>query len=215
MGVPATLGFRKMFDKAVSYGLLWDFAVSEAVSEDQRWILSTMQKHGQELITLLWRILGNEQDVCDAYQDTFLQLAHYEGGQSTGCLTAKPKHVKAYIFRTANNVAISMLRRRIAERKRMSTAIVTGKNAAEWRSGEYRPLAGSPAKELDSKYLQETLRGCIAQLPEHLRNVITLRDLAELSYAQIGGILGISAATARVYRCKALQILTILMGKEE
>lgn len=197
-----------MFSKTVSYGLLWDFAVSEAVSEDQRWILSTMQKHGQELINLLWRILGNEQDVCDAYQDTFLQLAHYEGGQ-------KPKHVKAYIFRTANNAAISMLRRRVAERKRMSTAIVTGKNAAEWRSGEYRPLAGSPAKELDSKYLQETLRGCIAQLPEHLRNVITLRDLAELSYAQIGGILGISAATARVYRCKALQILTMWMGKEE
>ncbi len=203
MGVPATLGFRKMFGKTVSYGLLWDFAVSEAVSEDQRWILSTMQKHGQELITLLWRILGNEQDVCDAYQDTFLQLAHYEGGQSTGCLTAKPKHVKAYIFRTANNVAISMLRRRIAERKRMSTTIVTGKNVT------------SPAKELDSKYLQETLRCCIAQLPEHLRNVITLRDLAELSYAEIGGILGISVATARVYRCKALQILTILMGKEE
>jgi len=204
-----------MFDKTVSYGLLRDFAaqqrwvlINEAVSEDQRWILSTMQKHGQELINLLWRILGNEQDVCDAYQDTFLQLAHYEGGQ-------KPKHVKAYIFRTANNAAISMLRRRVAERKRMSTAIVTGKNAAEWRSGEYRPLAGSPAKELDSKYLQESLRGCIAQLPEHLRNVITLRDLAELSYAQIGGILGISAATARVYRCKALQILTVLMGREE
>ncbi len=197
-----------MLGKTISYGVLWDFAVSEAVSEDQRWILSTMQKHGQELITLLWRILGNEQDVCDAYQDTFLQLAHYEGGQ-------KPKHVKAYIFRTANNAAISMLRRRIADRRKVSTAIVTGKHAAEWRSGEYRPLAGSPAKELDSKYLQETLRGCIAQLPEHLRNVITLRDLAELSYTQIGGILGISAATARVYRCKALQILTVLMGKEE
>ncbi len=187
-----------MFGKTVSYGLLWDFAVSEAVSEDQRWILSTMQKHGQELIALLWRILGNEQDVCDAYQDTFLQLAHYEGGQ-------KPKHVKAYIFRTANNAAISMLRRRVADRKRMSNL--------KFQISNFKSQI--PAKELDSKYLQETLRGCIAQLPEHLRNVITLRDLAELSYAQIGGILGISAATARVYRCKALQILTILMGKEE
>ncbi len=197
-----------MFGRTVSYGLFWDFAACEAVSEDQRWILSTMHKHGQELITLLWRILGNEQDVCDAYQDTFLQLAHYDRGQ-------RPEHVKAYIFRTANNVAISMLRRRIAQRKRMSSAIATGKNAAEWRSGEYRPVAGSPAKELDSKYLQESLRRYIAQLPEHLRNVITLRDLAELSYAQIGRILGISAATARVYRCKALQLLTMWMGKEE
>lgn len=185
-----------MFGKTVSYGVLWDFAVSESVSEDQRWILSTMHKHGQQLITLLWRILGNEQDVCDAYQDTFLQLAHYEGGQ-------KPKYVKAYIFRTANNVAISMLRRRATNRKKICTADINGKHIT------------SPAKELDSKYLQESLRYYIAQLPAHLRNVITLRDLAELPYAQIGKILGISAATARVYRCKALQILTIWMSKEE
>ena len=56
---------------------------------------------------MLWRILGNEQDVCDAYQNTFLQLAHYENGQK----------------------------------------------------------------------------------PEHLRSVVTLRDLAELLYAQVGRIL--------------------------
>lgn len=185
-----------MFGKAVSYGLLWDFSVCEAVGESQRWILSAMQSHGQGLVTMLWRILGNEQDVCDAYQDTFLQLAHYEGGR-------KPEHIKAYIFRVANNVAISMLRRRIAEQKRVSTAVVARKDVS------------SPAKELDSKYLQETLRCCIARLPEHLRNVITLRDLAGLSYAQIGRILGISAATARVYRCKAIQLLTVWMGKEE
>jgi len=185
-----------MFGKAVSYGLLWDFAVSESVSESQRWILSAMQSHGQGLVTMLWRILGNEQDVCDAYQNTFLQLAHYKGGR-------KPEYIKAYIFRVANNVAISMLRRRIAEKKRVSTAVNAIKDVS------------SPAKELDSKYLEETLRCCIARLPEHLRNVITLRDLAELSYAQIGGILGISAATARVYRCKAIQLLTVWMGKEE
>jgi RNA polymerase sigma factor (sigma-70 family) len=96
-----------------------------------------------------------------------------------------------------------MLRRKISERKRMSTAIVTEEHVT------------SPAKELDSKYLQDTLRYCIAQLPEHIRNVITLRDLAELSYLQISRILEISVGTARVYRCKALQMLTVLMSKEE
>ena len=185
-----------MFGKAVSYVSLWDFAACEAVSESQRWVLSAMHDHGQELVSMLWRILGNEQDVCDAYQDTFLQLAHYEGGR-------KPKYIKAYIFRVANNVAISMLRRKISERKRMSTAIVTEEHVT------------SPAKELDSKYLQETLRYYISHLPEHLRDVITLRDLGELSYSQISRILGISVGTARVYRCKALQMLTVLMSKEE
>jgi RNA polymerase sigma-70 factor (ECF subfamily) len=191
-----------MFGKAVSYGLLWDFAVCEAVGESQRWILSAMQSHGPELVTMLWRILGNEQDVCDAYQDTFLQLAHYEGGR-------KPEYVKAYIFRVANNAAISMLRRRIAEKKRVSMAVIAGKIVSSPAGGQ-----GSPANELDSRCLQETLRCYIARLPEHLRNVITLRELAGLSYAQIGRILGISAATARVYRCKAIQLLAVWMGKE-
>lgn len=185
-----------MFSKAVSYGSLWDFAIPESVAESQRWVLSTMQKHGQGLVTMLWRVLGNEQDVCDAYQDTFLQLAHFDGGR-------KPKYVKAYVFRVANNVAISMLRRRIAEKRRLS------------RPKAEEEVARSPVNELDSKCLQETLRSCIAQLPEHLRNVLTLRDLAELSYAQTGKILGISPGTARVYRCKAVQLLAVWMSKEQ
>jgi RNA polymerase sigma-70 factor (ECF subfamily) len=184
-----------MLGKAVSCEALWDFVGSETIAKDQRWILSAMQKYGQGLITMLWRILGNEQDVCDAYQDTFLQLAHYEGGR-------KPDYVKAYVFRVANNVAITMLRRRIAERKRLSNSTI-------------RTVEHSPVRELDSKYLQEALRDYMAQLPEYLRNVITLRDLAELSYAEVGRILGISAGTARVYRCKAIQLLAVWMGKEE
>ncbi len=185
-----------MLGKASSFELIWDFAVSEAVDDSQRWVLSAMQRHGQGLVTMLWRILGNEQDVCDAYQNTFLQLVHNETRQ-------KPEHIKAYIFRTASNVAISMLRHKNAERKRLSNAVVTNNDTY------------SPPNELDSKYLQQSLRCCIAELPEYLRNVITLRDLAELSYTQIGRILGISPATARVYRCKAIQLLAVWMSREK
>jgi RNA polymerase sigma-70 factor (ECF subfamily) len=185
-----------MFGKALSYESQWDFVNLQSVAENQRWILSAMQNHGQGLITMLWRLLGNEQDVCDAYQNTFLQLAHHEGGK-------KPQNVKAYVYRTANNVAISMLRRRIIERKNLHKPITI------------RSTFSSPAEEFDSKDLQENLRSRIAQLPEHLRNVITMRDLAELSYEQIGRIMGISAGTARVYRCKAIRLLTVWMCKEE
>jgi len=185
-----------MIDKAADYGLIWDFVIPKSADQTQRWVLSTMQKHGPELVTMLWRILGNEQDVCDAYQNTFLQLAHYQDRQ-------KPKHIKAYIFRTASNVAVTMLRSKLAQKKRLPSAVVAKK-----------PVS-SPASELDSRYLQETLRGCIAQLPEYLRGVIMLHDLAELSYAQAGRILGISAATARVYRHKAIQLLSVWMNREK
>jgi len=185
-----------MIGKADSCGLIWDFAVPGSLSSSQRWVLSAMQSWGPELVTMLWRILGNEQDVCDAYQNTFLKLAHFEGGR-------KPEHIKAYVFRSAANVAISMLRRRITERKNLSELSAAGNNIK------------SPISELDSRYLQESLRCNIARLPEHLRSVVTLHDLAELSYVQVGKMLGITAATARVYRCKAIQLLAVWMNRKE
>jgi RNA polymerase sigma-70 factor (ECF subfamily) len=184
-----------MFSKAASCGSLWDFSVTEAVAENQRWILTAMHRHGQGLITMLWRILGNEQDVCDAYQDTFLHLAHHDGGR-------KPKHIRAYIFRTANNIAVSILRRRISEKRSLTDSVMC------------RKPSNSPMVELDAKFLRELLRDCIAQLPDHLRDVVILRDLGELSYPQISRLLGISAGTARVYRCKAIQLLAVWMNKE-
>jgi len=185
-----------MFGRTASDKLIWGASIDLTVDQSQRWILTAMQRHGQALVTMLWRILGNEQDVCDAYQDTFLQLAHHD-------LRRKPDHVKAYIFRTAGNTAITMLRRRAAERKRLSNVIAQPQDT------------NSPLREIDSKYMQENLRNCIAKLPEHLRNVIALRDLAEMSYSQVGGIMGISPATARVYRCKAVQLLAMWMGRKE
>jgi len=185
-----------MFGKAASCELVWDVAISRAVDESQRWVLSAMQRHGQELVTMLWRILGNEQDVCDAYQTVFLRLAHRDGGR-------KPRWVKAYLFRTASNTAISVLRRRFAERKILS--------GMEHEAREPQV----PDRDFDGRHLAESLRHHLAQLPEHLRNAITLRDLGQLSYREVARIMGISVGTARVYRCKAVQLLAEWMNEEE
>lgn len=185
-----------MFDRAIKYDLLWDCAATEAVEESQRWILTAMQRYGHELVTLLWRILGNEQDVCDAYQTTFLHLAHLDGGR-------KPRWIKAYLLRTASNTAISMLRQRNTERKGLSNLTP---------ADEEGPVAET---DFDAGHLAENLRSHIAQLPEHLRNVIMLRDFGELSYSEVARIMGISTGTARVYRCKAVQMLAMWVTEEE
>jgi RNA polymerase sigma-70 factor (ECF subfamily) len=166
------------------------------VEESQRWILTAMQRYGHELVTLLWRILGNEQDVCDAYQTTFLHLAHLDGGR-------KPRWIKAYLLRTASNTAISMLRQRNTERKGLSNLTP---------ADEEGPVAET---DFDAGHLAENLRSHIAQLPEHLRNVIMLRDFGELSYSEVARIMGISTGTARVYRCKAVQMLAMWVTEEE
>jgi RNA polymerase sigma factor (sigma-70 family) len=176
----------------------WDLALTgESVETSQQWILSAMQAQGPALISILWRILGNEEDVCDSYQDTFLRLAHQNFGR-------KPDHVKAYLFRTASNIAISILRRR----KYHDDACkhLASNNTAAKQS--------DPVTDLDSKELQENLRRQIARLPESLRNIVVLRDLGELSYQEIARILNLSSSTARVYHSRAMQVLAVMMGGE-
>jgi len=185
-----------MFGKAVSYDLFWDPAVCEAVEADQKWILAAMQTHGPELVNLLWRILGNEQDVCDAYQTTFLRLAHRQGAQ-------KPRQIRAYLFRTASNTAITMLRRRMAENRTLSDLEVPTDHDR------------TASNDFDTQQLAESLRRHLAELPDHLRSVVMLRDLGELPYAEVARIMVVSTGTARVYRCKAVQLLAAWMNKEE
>ncbi|UCD50715.1 MAG: sigma-70 family RNA polymerase sigma factor [Phycisphaerales bacterium] len=185
-----------MFDKAVTYDLFWDPTASEAVEADQQWILTAMQKHGPELVTMLWRILGNEQDVCDAYQTTFLRLAHRQGAE-------KPRQIRAYLFRTASNAAITMLRRRMTETRALSDMEDSSSSA------------GTAESDFDTHQLSENLRRYIAELPDHLRSVVTLRDLGELPYCEVARIMGVSTGTARVYRCKAVQLLAAWMSKED
>jgi RNA polymerase sigma factor (sigma-70 family) len=184
-----------MDDRTISFELMWDIPIPRSLESTQRWVLSTMQNHGRELVNMLWRILGNEQDVCDAYQDTFLKLAHHQ-------FLSKPQNVKAYVFRSASNAGISILKRRLFEKNKLSSTITIKNNTAP------------PPSELDSKSLQETLRAGIARLPDNFREVVTLHDLGDLPYEQVGAILGITSATARVYRCKAVQLLAAWMRKE-
>ena len=187
-----------MSSKASSCGICWDTVAAGSVVASQRWILSAMQKHGPALVTMLWRILANEQDICDAYQDTFLKLANYQNGQ-------RPDNTKAFVFRTAANVAISILRRKKLQ-------IKARRIVADCAGQRSRPDGQA---DFDAKDLQELLRTSIARLPRRLQSVLVLRDLGELPYPQVAKASGISVATARVYRCRAIRLLNNWMAQQE
>src|SRR5262245_10203904 len=48
------------------------------VRADQGWVLNVMRQDGAAIVRLLWRMLGREQDVLDAYQECFCRLLAYE-----------------------------------------------------------------------------------------------------------------------------------------
>jgi RNA polymerase sigma-70 factor (ECF subfamily) len=187
-----------MATNAAILRLTFDFAAAQSIDQSQRWILTAMQSNGPALIKMLWRMLGNEQDVCDAYQQTVLNLAHHDYGQ-------KPQNAQAYLYRTAANAAISMLRRTNLQKRsgQVLAEITPDKCTIDY------------AAQLDSKMLQQKLRNAIAGLPDYLRNVVVLHDLAELPYAKVAQILQITAASARVYRSKAITLLAAKLSRGE
>jgi RNA polymerase sigma-70 factor (ECF subfamily) len=178
---------------------LWQGALTESVPASQKWVLRSMRQYGPGLVTMLWRMLGNEHDVCDVYQDTFLHLAHSFSDRP------RPRHVRAYLYKASMNIAISILRRKRIERQYEKTL---SKRTGDSFRMDY-------ARELDVSREQEKLRRAIGELPQHLADVVMLRDLGQLPYADVAAVLGISQTAARVYRHKAIRLLAAMLDGEE
>ena len=178
---------------------LWQGTLSQSIPASQKWVLKAMQEHGPGLVTMLWRILGDEHDVCDVYQDTFLHLAHSFNSRP------RPRHVRSYLYKTSTNVAISILRRKRIERQYEKTL-------CEQASDSFQVDYG---RDLDAAALQKKMRKAISDLPGYLADVVTLRDLGQLPYAEVAAILGITSSAARVYRHKAIRLLSAWLAKED
>jgi len=144
---------------------------------------------------MLWRLLGREQDVMDAYQDCFCKLAAREHGRDLA-------NARAYAYRVAANIAIEMLRVRKRRTAHWPAIVVQRTDAQTGNSGEG-----------DTEGHFERLRDAIGQLPAHLHNVVVLRDLSRMPYKEVGRTLGIDPATARVYRRHAVVKLAELLSE--
>jgi len=189
---------------AVAPPLRWAAAPTGAASADtadgvHRPLLRLMRTNGAAIVRMLWRILGREQDVLDAYQDCFCKLAARAG-------RFDPANARAYVFRTATNIAIEMIRmRRRHEAHRPAVAA---------HRGQHDTVENSEADDAPADRSGD-LRQAIARLPAHLRNVIVLRDLSRLAYDEVARVLGIEPTTARVYRRHAVVKLAEMLDAGE
>ncbi len=168
------------------------------IRSKQAWVLSVMRKDGAAIVRLLWRMLGREDDVLDAYQECFCKLiAVAEKDGEPPC--------RSFVFKVATNVALDMARRRRTQRAHLGAVA----ELATQRAIEKNAPSGA------SDLLIEELRTAIESLPERLRDVIVLRDLAELSYRDVARTLNLTSGTARVYRREAVVLLSKKLGAAE
>ena len=162
-----------------------------------------VKKHGPAVWQTAYRLLGNDADAADCFQETFvcaLEVSRREPVRSFSALLA----------RLATARAIDRLRQRFRESQVYTDAV----DVAAVSSGN-----PSPTQQLHTQELAIKLREALAQLPPQEAQVFCLRFLNDMSYRQIAKELGIKTNAAGVLlhraRAKLCDLLETAVIKEK
>ena len=115
---------------------------------------------------LALRLVGNAEDARDVVQDTYLRafraISRFRGDSA----------IKTWLFRITSNCAHNVIRRR-----RPTEVIVEGNEPADL-DPSHNPETAAEGNELRTRFL-----AALAALPAKLREVVELRELAEIGRA--------------------------------
>lgn len=138
-------------------------------------------------------ILRNADDARDVSQTVFLRLAERAHDYD-------PRHkVFSWIYRIAVNEALNVLRRNGREEALDADADFPDAEQAE------------PERRLESSQRARLVRTALMSMNAGDRTVITLRHFSELSYREIGEVLGIDEKTVKSRLFEARQRLRALL----
>lgn len=145
-----------------------------------------------QLLRVGYRMLGNWADAEDVAQEAFVRLHRH------GLGFANDAALGAWLYRVAVNLCMDRLR--------------AARPAAELDglASTQRSAEASVAAEQD----KQRLMAAMAQLPERERAAVVLREIEELSTAEVAEILGSTEVTVRSQVSKAIGKLRDLLGRK-
>ncbi len=109
--------------------------------------------------------------------------------------------VRGYLFGATRNRALSHVRHELIERRWRALPDRGPVGDAERRS------ENEGARNLERDERAAVIRRVLAELPERCRLAVTLRWQRQMSYAEIGDIMGISIKTVEIYLTRGAKML--------
>jgi RNA polymerase sigma-70 factor (ECF subfamily) len=154
------------------------------------------EAHGKALYRLAYRLVGDRQWAEDILQETFVRAfaradTFREGGQVSTwlyriCMNLSYDHLRARRYRNAASLDAPTLSEGEAGDGSVST----------W--GATLPAATPEAAlAVEDRDASACVRRLIDELPERERSVVLLRQYHEMTFQEIGEILGLTARTAQ------------------
>ncbi|GAA4774528.1 sigma-70 family RNA polymerase sigma factor [Actinomycetospora chlora] len=161
-----------------------------AAGGDQVAFAELMTRHRPRLYAVCRRITTNDQDAQEALQETMIiawkRLGEFDGRSAVG----------TWLYRVATNAAIDEVRRR--------------KRAPEPAETVPEP---TPARGADGGVVARMdVDRALAQLPPQYRAVVVLRELCDLSYAEIAEMRDIPIDTVKSQLSRGRRALVELLG---
>lgn len=144
------------------------------------------REHNLSLVRFLSARLHSEQEARDVAQEAYVRLLRMESPEAVS-------YLRAFLFKTAANIAIDRLRSRRSEARALEAELHaqhTGVPSLE------RSVAAAEELQMLAAYVDE--------LPPRCRQVFLLRRLHDLSAAEISCRLDIPERTVRHYVVEAI-----------
>ena len=164
------------------------------MSVDREALALAYRLHYPAVVRFLAVFAGGSVDAEDLAQEAFVRL-----GRPGADVPAD--RVRFWLIRVARNLALNELRRR-----RPAASL----DAA----GEVRDPANDPETALLSRDALKTCAAALQSLPEQWRSMLLLRELEEMSYAEIAAMLGVSAAKVKSDLFRARMRMRELLGRK-
>ncbi len=162
-----------------------------AAGGDQAAFAELMTRHRPRLYAVCRRITAHDQDAQEALQETMIlawkRLGEFDGRSAVG----------TWLYRVATNAAIDEVRRR--------------KRTPEPTESESMPEP-TPSRGADGAVVARMdVDRALAQLPPQYRAVVVLRELCDLSYAEIAEMRDIPIDTVKSQLSRGRRALVELL----
>jgi RNA polymerase sigma factor (sigma-70 family) len=154
-------------------------AASAAVSQ-------LFREHNRTLVGYLTGRLRSRQEASEVAQEAYIRLLQLQGPVS-------PSVLRAYLFKTATNIAIDRLRHgRVRQRLEQQPGLLEDSITVPGESDD-------PAQQLLAREQADQLLGYLQELPSKCQQVLNLHRLEGIPQHEVAARLGFSERMVRRY----------------
>ena len=170
--------------------------INRTLNGDDTAFTELVEKYQKQVHALIWRKIGDFHIAEDITQDTFLKA--YQGLAAL----KKSQSFASWLYVIAANNCSTWLRK-----KRVWTQPLEDTSNSQFGKATYSQYVIEENERTAVEAQREVVKKLLAKLPESERTIITLRYFSEMSSAEIGAFLGVSANTIRSRLRRAQQRL--------